>query len=211
MQKVVAEWYWVVAGATLPGSFAAIIQYILTGGVSGWIPLVATLLGGIVAAVVLLFTAKRRPLDLTKSYEPLEPLIEGRAIPPRIPAELVAEIKGLEPLAEGRAISPRTPAELVAEIKGLTEIVATDVSRRHIGQWLRVQGQVQDVSQRFIPKGKIIVSITDAETALNLYFDAKIWGSQVSLFNVEDRISAIGKIDRIGRIGWINLEECELV
>ena len=189
MQRVVAEWYWVVASAILPGSFAAIIQYILTGGVSGWIPLVATLLGGIVAAVVLLFTAKRRPLDLTKSYEPLVPLTEGRAI------------------------SPRTPAELVAEIKGLTEIVATDVSRRHIGQWLRVQGQVRDVSQRFISKGTIIVSITGAETTLLLflYFDAKIWGSQVSSFIVGDRISAIGKIDRIDRTGLIRLEECALV
>ena len=54
LQMTRAQHWLAYSGATiLPGTLAAILEYILSGGTSGWIPIVAAAAGGILAWVIL--------------------------------------------------------------------------------------------------------------------------------------------------------------
>ena len=51
------RWITITFGAIFPGVSASIIEYIMTDGISGEIPILATVVGGILAALVLRFVA----------------------------------------------------------------------------------------------------------------------------------------------------------
>ena len=79
-----------------PGVAAALIEYALTRDSSGWIPVLASVAGGILVLVVMPIMRKRPVAAVEQSSQPSEPKI----------------------------FSPRTPEELISEIEGRTEIVA---------------------------------------------------------------------------------------
>lgn len=186
--------YWtVIAIATvLPGVASAAFEYMMTGGLPGWIPLVAAALGGGLTALILMYI--KTP----------EPAPEPRSLPDP-PSEV-------QPLPEGssRIFCPRTPAELIDKIEGCTEIQAEYIIKPYLDQWMEIEGNIKDVSKTSYTN-QITVFIFDNELSLFLYFDANTWGVQVGSFDVGDRISVIGKIASIQRDGIISLGECELV
>ena len=186
--------YWtVVAIATvLPGVASAAFEYMMTGGLSGWTPLVAAALGGGLAALILMYI--KTPDSPSESHPLPEPPSEVQPLP-----EAAAQI-----------FCPRTPAELIDKVKGCTEIQAEYISKPYLGQWMGIEGNITDVSQRSY-MNQITVYMFDNEPSFALYFDASTWGTQIGSFDVGDRISAIGKIESIQRGGIISLEECELV
>ena len=49
----------VAMAAIMPGVCAAIAEYILTGGSSGWIPVISGAIGGVPTLVVLLYMQRR--------------------------------------------------------------------------------------------------------------------------------------------------------
>ena len=108
---------------TLPGLIAAVVEYILTSGVSGIAAIPSAIVGGFVSAVVLFI--------LNRSVESQSPQLTeqpqgGGPSDPTRHSGLVEPIPSLRPkvLPSGdRFFSPRTPAELVGEIEGKTELV----------------------------------------------------------------------------------------
>ena len=207
-------WITITIAAVLPGACASLIEYVMTNGVSGGIPIIAAIAGGAVAAILL------HLLRAHNSNDQLETVESG------VVREVIREIS-VEDLDENarqsilpdsateeRVLSPRTPAELVDEIAGMTELVAECHSARHIGQWLRVEGPVEDVSRYY---KEIRLTLGEAETSLFLTFDECRWSERLQSLNVGDRVVAIGKISRVRRAmssglgGYVSLEACELI
>lgn len=184
-------WLMVVTAMILPGVFAGIFEYMMTEGSSGWIPLVAALTGGLAAMLILWLIEQRKPEK------------------PQGPNKTAGASEPDELKVEERIFTQRTPDELVASIRGLTEVAAGHVSERYLGQWLKVEGYVKDVYMLSSNK-VIVVYISDAEPGVFLHFDAKRWEKHVAALDVEDKISAIGKIQTIGRQGIVALEQCEI-
>ena len=179
--------------ALIPGVTAGIAEYIITKGVSGWIPPGAALIGGVPTMVVLW-------------------LMDGgeRLGPPKL-----QDLRGPVPLTGDRIFSRRTPDELVDLVRGLTDVEAKRVVEPHIGQWLEVEGSVRDVqSLAMYPHEYMLVSAETSKDRLNvhLYFSADTWGPHLRSLRIGDRISAIGKIERVTSwSGSLSLRECELV
>ena len=169
------NWGIVATAIIAPGGFAALIEYALTNGSSGWIPVLASVAGGIIASIIL----KR--------------LQEGQPV-------------GLRNQDERKTFSPRTPKELVAAVSGLTEIAATEVSNRHIGHWLRVDGTISDISEGF---GSITVHLARGDDKVSVYleFNEDDWRDSLVTLNIGDYVSAEGKIRHISRSGSVTLEE----
>ena len=199
----------VLIGMTLPGLIAAIIEYLLTNGVSGVAAIPSAIVGGLVSAVVLIFLNRSVP---SQSPQPIEqPQDEGTFVP-TIHSGLSepAESQGsVVQLSGDRFFSPRTPAELVAELEGKTDLVAKDLTKRHMGHWMRVNGQINDVEDQF-PDVVVYLRETQSQPMMALSFEPDLWKSRLGSLNLGDQIEAIGKINRVGS-GWVRLEECELV
>ncbi|MCY4653977.1 MAG: hypothetical protein OXC95_12535 [Dehalococcoidia bacterium] len=212
-------WQTVAGSVILPGALAGVAEYALTQGVSGLIPILAAVIGGILTMVSLTFIQPTQEYDDDANTESRE--ISRRSAThssansesstsggtSEVPIRPVIIEKSSHSV-EGKFFSPRTPNELVDEVKGMTDVVATRVSARHIGQWLKVDGPIEDVSTEV---REICVQILETEPSFFLYFDESSWSTRLASFNVGDQISVIGKIRRIGRFGYVTLEECELV
>ena len=185
-------WITVAVPTVLSSLAIALIEYFLTGGVSGWKPVIAGLVGGTIGgsvAAVLTFI-------ITSDDD-----------------SSVGEAESLQLLDEKRIYSRRTPAELVDEVKGRTDIAAEHISKPYLGQWLQVEGLVDDVRDRYkvirvyLPRGEI----GSSEPSFFLDFDADVWRDIFATLHKGDRISAAGKIKHIAPSGYISLEECELI
>ena len=215
--------YWAtLAVATIsPGVLTAAIEYIVTKGVSGLLPLGAAALGGCLTIGALKFIETPDVNGLNPTIKvPQSPDVPSRRSGVR-PAPGATEIPqsheipdriGL--LSEDRFFSPRTPDELVHEVKGLTDIVAKEVSKRHISHWLRVEGRIRNVQEyEYMDYIFIYVAQADVNVDLILEFDRSYWRERLIAFNVGDHISAIGKIKGISSSlgGTVSLDECELV
>ena len=190
-------WVTVVVAATLPGTSAAGIEFVATGGVQGPWPIGAAIAGGIFTALVLKIV---RP---SNAIQP-SPTIEE--------ANLTNATKGAPSNTEGRFFSPRSLDELVDDVRGQTSIVAREVSKRHIGHWLRIRGSITDVSD-YEDWIWVHISSSSSDVTLTLEFNKNLWREKLVAYNGGDEISAIGKIESIenGYRGHINLEDCELL
>ena len=186
----------ITLAAVLPGAIASLIEYFLTNGISGVIPILAAFVGGILAALGLSFVKPDEPPHRSETIQ--VPATPETSTPSTLP----------DSPPEERIFSPRTSAELVDEINGMTEVVAERVSARHIGQWLKVKGPIGDVSIR---GREICVPIMETEPSMFLYFDESRWSNRLKSFDVGDQISVIGEIRSIRRSGIVRLEKCELV
>ena len=203
------------ASAILPGVAAAAIEYILTDGNVGWIPLLAACIGGLGTWIALAL------IELPESVESSHPYMSGESREQSNLSELVSTLgspnlpmlsnPSEESLEEERFFSPRTPAELVASIDGLTDVMAEKMTEVHIGHWMRVEGIIANVGQSFSRDTTFMsVRVSDEEiTRVSLSFDSRIWHRRVSSFAKGDRVSAIGKIDEVSSSN-VYLVECEL-
>ena len=96
----------------------------------------------------------------------------------------------------------------------MTQMVAERHSERHIGQWLRVEGPVEDVSSHY---KEIRLNIHKMEALLFLSFDECRWSNKLLSLDVGDIVVAIGEIDSVhrpirdGQGGSVFLKECELI
>ena len=185
----------VAIACIFPGSIAAGVEYYMTGGISGWRPIVAAILGGVATIFALRF------LQGSASSETVA-----------LPEPAAGSPQAYTPLLGDKVLSRRTPAELAALAKGLTEVAAEYATKPHLGHWLRVESNVWDVSERTLSK-QIAVFANDStdETSLVLYFDSNKWGAHLRTLTVGDRVVSIGKIDSISPSGTILLTDCDLV
>lgn len=184
-QFYTVRWTIRILSVLLPGALTALAEYMITGGVAGWAPLVAAVIGGLASVIVLWLVDKR------KLVEPPETQIPST------------------PTADGKDFSPRTSAELLASVQGLTEVAAERASERHVGLWLRVDGNVLDVIEdsRSIT---VFMAESDDKARLFLEFPSRQWSARLRSLDLDDPISAVGRITRIARQGYISLEDCEL-
>lgn len=204
------NWAIVAVATIMPGGGAAIVEYILTGGSSGWIPVIAGVASGILTLFVLLLLQRRQPTDDSDElHRNAEPFVEqpGRIVQAATQPELTEQSRQI---AGSKQFSRRTPEELVASVDGLTEIAAEEVSKRHIGLWLNVEGTIFDISERI---GGISVYLNrgDDKASVGLRFDEEHWRDSLMSLNKRDYILVEGKISHISTMGTVMLEECELL
>ena len=175
----------VVIGAVLPGVLAAVVEFVVTDGVSGVVPIASAALGGLVTAVVLYLLITLGPVSDS-------------------PEQGTATFTD-----SGRFFSRRTPAELVAEIEDKTTIFAERISDRHRGHWIAVDGFIRDVRDD-LDEVTVHLQIEGPPKFISLGFTASAWKDKLISLDIGDQISVIGKIHSIAEYG-ITLENCELV
>ena len=203
------HWWTVAAAAVLPGVLTAGIEYILTNGVSGQLPIFAAATGGIIAFVVLRAVTtpdtERPQSKVAATKDDISPSLSTEATP------LPDVTRPLGNIADGKFFSPRTPDELVAEAMGKTEIVANELAQRHIGHWIKVEGEVKDVWESKYSV-VIMLRLLDSDVMVSMAFDATGWRERLIALDVGDRVSGIGNIQRIASppVAIIRLEDCEL-
>ena len=199
------SWIFIAIATIIPPIIAGLIEYFLTQGVSGWIPLVAGLGGGVFALLLLSFIGRH-------STEMIAIPTEEQARIPVEQPELVRPSHPNVPPYKDKVFSPRTPSELIALAKGQTEIGAAHATKPHIGYWLSVGGSVLNVYESGIKK-TLTVHIRDdaSQESVFLHFAPNVWDTHLRPLTKEDRIAAIGKIISVNPSEFITLEECELV
>ena len=199
---------------TAPMILAGIVEYALSQGTSGWLPVTT----GVVTAIILYTVStvltshqkKRRSTDdYVNSEANEEPGPKAQLTPVPLPVQPISP-----PLVnQQRIFSRRTPEELVGLCEGQTEWEATERAKPHIGKWLQIEGPVGDISA---PRssGHIAVTIRLSDDysrpSLFLWFDEKRWHDHLRALSVGDLITAVGKIDNITSTS-VTLEDCELV
>ena len=77
----------------IPSALIALIEYIITGGVSGWAPLVAAFIGVFASVPVLWLMDRRKPLEAPTPDNLPAPPIEGKDFSPRTPPNLSLQLK----------------------------------------------------------------------------------------------------------------------
>ncbi len=183
-----------------PGVVAALIEYVLTRGSSGWIPVLASATGGILVLAVRLIMQNRHQEATEENQENVQPA--------------AAVVYQPRQQSEPKILSPRTPEELVAEIEGRTEIVAKEISKRHIGTWLRVEGTITSMSDyMYVDDRRIIVGLDRGDDLVPIYlnFSGSKWRNRLMSFDNGDAISAEGQIEDVSTSGFVSLENCELL
>ena len=180
LKRVVAAY---LVGTTLPGLLGAGVEYFLTSGVSGIAAIPGVIIGGVVTTLILLYmnrTVESRPSQTTERSQsqstivPDKPPTTGESSPSQEPPAFQVD---------GRFFSPRTPAELVAEIEGKTGLVAQDLMKRHMGHWMRVNGQINEVEDQF-PDVVVYLHKTQSQPMMALSFEPDLWKSRARLMEV---------------------------
>ena len=201
-QFYTVRWTIRILSILLPGALTALAEYMITGGVAGWAPVVAAVIGGFASVLVLWLVDKRKVAG--------PPALQESTTLPSPPASqnLTA------PQIDGRDFSPRTPAELLASVEGLTEIAAESASQRHIGLWLKVKGNVLNVREDgFDNTITVFLNESISQKGMHLEFDANRWGARLRTLDIGDMISAVGKIESINsymHLASLSLVCCEL-
>ena len=146
------NWLRVIVVTILSCGGSAAIEYALTGGSSGWIPVIAGVVSGIVTLFVVLLMERRQPAvqvaeppgSVVQVAEPQGSTVQTVVVQEGSTVQNLelhgdtaqsAEQRGQaeQPQREidNRIFSRRTPEELVSEIEGHTDIAAKKISRRH--------------------------------------------------------------------------------
>ena len=179
------RWYWVsvLAATILPGISSAGVEYLISGGVSGWIPIWSSLIGGGFAAVVLLFI-KVPEVQVGESSKPDEP-------------------------SNKRIFINKPPHELTTQAKGLTSVGSKHVVERYKGAWIKVQGKIEDVYERGDTLA-LYTSKNEIGPLFTLNFNKNKWIDKLKILDQGDSITVIGQISDISEYR-ITLENCEIV
>ena len=162
----------VAVAAILPGVLATAVEYYLTDGVSGISSIVAALAGGIGTLIILAFVEPLKPTEPNMRSQVNEnPESMSVSQSPEVSTIQASSV----PLVKDRIYSRRTPKELIAEFDGRTEIVAKDLTKRHLAQWLRVQGKVDDIRSSFDDSILVYLDHEFFEPIILLYFEGSVW------------------------------------
>jgi len=104
-----------------------------------------------------------------------------------------------------------TPSSLVSLGKNRTEIQALHAWEPYVGQWMHVSGFIAEVGQDSSTI-TVLVSETPETYSSTAHLTFPVTHSaNLFLKNRGDPIQAIGKIRRFSTLGYIDLEQCELV
>ena len=185
----------ILIGVASPGILASIVEYLITGGISGLVPAVCAIIGGFGTFGVLLYVEKQ--LDSPDPDQSVDSAMSPRT------QDLLPEP------TDCRFFTPRTPAEMVAEQEGKTSIVAQDLGERHKGNWLKVEGAISNVAEWFGDL-KVTLDSTQSQPLVFLDFDPTKWKTRLKTLDEGDRIVAVGKIGDVND-KWVSLENCELI
>jgi hypothetical protein len=159
-------------------------------------------------------TASRETGPSTHPPPTLLPEIPMAPAPAALPASAPVPVLAASPApasASDRIIVDRTPEQLTASFKGVTGVQARDRIARYLGNWMRVSGTVSDVSMVTAE----LVSVRFAERSIMtyndvvMYFRGKKWIDRLVLMNQGDKLSVIGKIDKVSPVS-LDLEYCEI-
>ena len=98
-------------------------------------------------------------------------------------------------------------------VKDQTAWTASDLTKPHIGTWLRIEGPVKNLHP---PSHNTITVVVDlsggfSDLLVFLSFDETHWRDRLRILTLGDHITAIGKIHKILDQEAIDLEECELI
>lgn len=200
------NWLVIVVAAIVQGVVATIVQAILTNGSTWWVFALGLFIGGILAFTVVIFAKRRKSLETSRPSESQTKLQSSAP---------TAILKPNQPRVRKLDFTPRTLGELVDEVAGMTEIAADAAASRHIGLWLKVEGNVKSAFRSGFRDKVVSVQLWEtmenSTPAVFLDFEASRWASTVGALNVGDRVSAIGRIEEISIKGYVTLRECELV
>lgn len=107
-----------------------------------------------------------------------------------------------------RVFSQRTPQELVDETQGKTSVQVTDITKRHLGTWLRVEGPVEEIFQVY---WSCYVTISDdTGVRIEMEMGAWRWGRKLRAMDIGDNLIVEGVIKEISSFA-IDLTACEIV
>ena len=187
----------IVAGIVVPGVATAIAEYVLTGGLQGTWPVVAAVIGATVAAIAWGFLDRQANRNQVKTMQQV------------VVAQNTSIV--LSPEHDGKTFSPRTSAELVRELKDLTTVAAQRAAERHIGLWKVVSISIWDVDvQSYYGRMRVTGKDVKDGTLLLLRFESTRWKIALETLNKGDRISALGRIERITD-SFVSFKDCELL
>ncbi len=194
-----------IIGGGVAGIFAGIIEYALSSGTSGLVPAVAA---GVTMLILLIWDRTLTPKQEKKHHT-------SHAIDSKRNKEGGSKAQPESPLpVEGeRIFSRRTPEELVALVKDQTAWTASNLTKPHIGTWLRIEGAVKNIHPPFHNNIMVVVDLSRGSSSLLVFlsFDETHWRDRLHILTLGDRITAIGKIHKILDQEAIDLEECELI
>ena len=173
------------------------LEYLLTNGSAGWVPVASGLAGAIMGGSIHLF--------FTPSVADRQ---EAAPLPEMHPTSLDrASAQPLDMAQPARHnLTQRTPQELVQSVDGKTSMEADRISERYKDSWLEVSAEVYDVHGHYDYIG---VSATCNGVVVSLEFDKDRYISTLRVLDKGDRIHATGRIWRITR-NSISLVDCEL-
>jgi hypothetical protein len=122
------------------------------------------------------------------------------------------------PAVEQRIFIDVDPGYLVGLYQKYNSAQADEAVKTYIGKWLRVSGNVGDVTRqrRLNERGTVsmMISVKRAD-GFHLYtiladFDDQRWIDRALIFNRGEKVTVIGKLERVIESGII-LEKCEIV
>ena len=175
------------------GVTGAVVEYLMTGGTSGIVPIIAAFVGGIPVAIWLYF--------LGGSGGEENPGFAVQA------AQGVERSQGDDGNRRKRFFTQWTVDEMVNEQQGKTSLSATATSRKHEGHWLRFTGPVFDVDEF---GGEIRIPIdADVSGLVHTRFDKKRWAGQSGILRKGDVVTVVGRIQSTYD-GGVSLTDCEL-
>lgn len=106
-----------------------------------------------------------------------------------------------------------TPTFLNSLLGGHTQMQADNIVAVYIGKWITLSGSVSQVtasdsSSVFTRSSLVTFDQARGEPMVFMHFDEQ-WKEQLSILRPGSRITVVGRITKIYRLG-INLEQCEL-
>ena len=177
----------VLVGVALPGLFTAVLEYWLLDGHLGLTPIYSAVAGGLAATICWGIIRKFVETD---DDSPVAINEESMGIYSLRPTSPINQQVG------GRILSPRSRLELVEEARGKTSIARNHAISRHLGQWIRVNGNVLDVEE-WSEGVHVCFAEADGEPFTSLCFENSKWRPVLASLNPGDEIDVIGKIERI--------------
>ena len=106
-----------------------------------------------------------------------------------------------------------TASEIVEAVKGQTSMQATGIVQPHRGKWLKVDGEVRDISElptlfwwHYIP---LVILGEESGLTFSMRFKRRRWRAELETLRQGDRLAAEGRITDIGPT-MINLDNCEV-
>ena len=210
-------------GFVLPAVVVAFVEFLLTGGSTGLMPIMAALIAGVPLLSLMYFMGAFSDREEPPSQDKVglgdqvvqadhvgqvAQVVQGDQVGQIVQGDQVVQVvEGDQGVQDDRFFTPRTVKELKGEVEGKTELAAEDASRRHVGHWMRVSGQVTDVTGDF---GDVMMTVeTNEDDLVFCQFDEKVWRGRLVGFNEGDTVKVAGQIERISRFG-VGLVACEL-